>query len=342
MYNIKRYDNCETRDIDIEYIVKLIEQNKFILPESQREKEWVHEQDANFIKSILENKPLGSFIFNKKSNNYYILDGQHRINSIDKFYNDKMGIQINDAYIFYNGISPYANQLIEKTQKKLIILDDEWKKIFLETKIYIKEYENLNENEMIDIIDSINEGVKNDNVNKKNNVFNLDNFYNICSDIIFKIKYVDLKSQQKELLKKYIGYIGTIIDNFDTYIDNDYKQLNIKHVIRYHNNIHIKQNHNDMINFIKNIFDENLLNHKDIVELFFENDCNNIYINMSFYKIYEIYKNNDNNISDIIKQNIRKTLIDIHDNKDNKDNKHNKYKFKELLDIFDNTIQKIV
>jgi hypothetical protein len=326
--DIKRYENCESRDIDIEYIVKLIQQNKFILPDSQREKEWVSEQDAHYIKSILENKPIGSFIFNKKLNNYYILDGQHRINSIDKFYNDMMGILINDSYLFFNGKSKYSEELIKKTNKKLIILDDDWKKIFLETKIYIKEYINLDDNDMTDIIDSINEGVKNDNVHKKHSQLN-NNFYDITSQIIFNKNYNNLKSQEKELLKKYIGYIGTIIDNFDTYVDNnDYKQLNIKHVIRYHNNIMNKTNLDEIITFIKIIFDKNMLNHNDLYAIFFENDNSNIFINMTFYKIYELYKQKKINI---FIEKIRKTLIDLYLNKD-------KHKFKEILDIFDNTI----
>ena len=57
MLQIKRYDRCESKDIDIEYIVKLIDKNIFVLPDSQREKEWVPEQEEYFIKSIFENKP---------------------------------------------------------------------------------------------------------------------------------------------------------------------------------------------------------------------------------------------------------------------------------------------
>jgi len=324
--HIKRYNNCESRDIDIEYIVKLIQENKFVLPDAQREKEWVPEQDSHYIKSILENKPIGTFIFNinKKTNKYYILDGQHRINSIEKFYNGLIGVLINDAYIFYNENTQYAQKLKEKTHIQIIELDDEWKKIFLETKIYIKEYQNLTENEMSDIIDSINEGVKNDNINNKNNnIFDKESFYDQCGEIIFKNKFFE-NTPKKELLKKYIGYIGTIIDNYDNFIDNnDYKLLNIKHVIRYHNNIANKTNQNLIIDFLKILSD--IFNNEELKPIFIDNEPNNIYINTILYKIYETYKK-DNIIDDKTREKIINKIKDLKDCKN---------KFKELLDIFD-------
>ncbi len=337
MMHIKRYDNCESRDIDIEYIVKLIQENKFVIPDAQREKEWVPEQNSYYIKSILENKPIGTFIFNinKKTNKYYILDGQHRINSIDKFYNGLIGVLINDVYIFYNKNTQYAQKLKEKTNKKIIELDEldeldeidnEWKKIFLETKIYIKEYQNLTENEMSDIINSINEGVKNDNVkNINNNIFDKEKFYDQCSDIIFNKKYIELEISKKEILKKYIGYIGTIIDNFDTFVDNnDYKLLNIKHVIRYHNNITNKNNHNLIIEFFKFISD--IFNNEELKSIYIDNEPNNLYINITFYKIYELYRVN-NYIDNKTKEKIIFKLKEL---------KECKNRFKELLDLFDN------
>ena len=330
MHHIKRYDNCESRDIDIEYIVKLIQENKFILPDAQREKEWIPEQDSCYIKSILENKPIGTFIFNinKKNNKYYILDGQHRINSIEKFFNGCIGVLINDMYIFYNEKTLYGQKIKEKTQKEIIELDDEWKKIFLETKIYIKEYYNLLENQMTDIIDSINEGVKNDNINKKNNMCDVDRFYDECSDIMFNKKLNELRTSKKELLKKYIGYIGTIIDNFDNYVDdNDYKLLNIKHAIRYNNNIVNKNNNTIVIEFVKLLSE--LLNNIELKTIFIDNEPNNIFINVTFYKIYEIYKKNNNKLDDKTKETIIFKLKELKDCKN---------KFKEMLDIFDNTI----
>jgi len=330
MIHIKRYDNCESRDIDIEYIVKLIQEDKFVLPDAQREKEWIPEQNSHYIKSILENKPIGTFIFNinKKTNKYYILDGQHRINSIEKFYNGLMGLLINGIYIFYNKDTQYVQKIKEKTNKNIFELDDEWKKLFLETKIYIKEYQNLTEEEMADIIDSINEGVKNDNVNlNKNNIFDKKKFYNECSEILFKKTYDIISISKKDLLKKYIGYTGTIIDNFENFVDiNDYKLLNIKHIIRYYNNIANKNNHNSLIEFLKVVSD--IFNNDELKLVFIDSEPNNIYINCALYKIYEIY-NKNKIINNKQKENIIYKLIEL---------KECKNKFRDMLNVFDNAV----
>lgn len=304
MFTIKRYDRCESRDIDIEYIIKLIEKNVFVLPDSQREKEWVPEQDINFIKSIFENKPLGSIVLNKKNNKIYILDGQHRIDSIKKFYFNEINL-LNHTY----------NQL-----------DDDWKKIFLETKIYIKEYIDLSDKDMKNIIISINEGIKNDNIIKNDETINIiQKFYNDVSIIIYNKTYQELKTVGKDNIKKYIGYIGTIINNIDNYKSNsDYKLLSIKHSVRHQNYMNILENNdleihiNNIIEYIKYIFINKLINIDD--------DINNNIINTILYKCY-------------IKINLQKNLqnIDIIKNKINTIiNNHSKNKFRELLDIYDN------
>ena len=156
MIHIHRYDNCESRDLDIRYIIEQSNKGIFDLPTSQREKEWVPVQNEKFILSILENKPVGSLILNKKANKKYILDGQHRINAIEEFYKDNFGIKLkDDTYIYYSGCS--INSQNKSKNFKVISLDEEWKKIFLETKIFIIEYNNLSDNEMTNIIESVNE-----------------------------------------------------------------------------------------------------------------------------------------------------------------------------------------
>ena len=83
MNSITRYANFDSRIVNINYIIEYSLKNRgFDLPPSQREKEWVNEQNSKFIHSIFENKPLGSFIFNKRNDKTYILDGQHRINAL--------------------------------------------------------------------------------------------------------------------------------------------------------------------------------------------------------------------------------------------------------------------
>jgi len=301
MLQIKRYERCESRDIDIEYIIKLIEKDIFILPDSQREKEWIYEQDLHFIKSIFENKPLGSIILNKKNDKIFILDGQHRIDSIRKFYKNE----------------------IKLFELNFTELDEDWKKIFLETKIYIKEYENLSEKDMKNIIISINEGIKNDNIiNNKDTEENLNKFYKDISIIIYNKSYNDLKNIEKEEIKRYIGYIGTIINNIDNYkLNQDYKLLSIKHSTRY-NNLLGSLEYNELENltnlikkYIKFLFENKLIN--------IDEDINNNVLNTILYKIY--YKINLNN-TELEKEKIKiKKLVD----------NYSKNKFRDLLEIYD-------
>lgn len=301
MLQIKRYERCESRDIDIEYIIKLIEKDIFILPDSQREKEWVYEQDLHFIKSIFENKPLGSIILNKKNDKIFILDGQHRIDSIRKFYKNE----------------------IKLFELNFTELDEDWKKIFLETKIYIKEYENLSEKDMKNIIISINEGIKNDNIiNNKDTEENLSKFYKDISIIIYNKSYDNLKNIEKEEIKRYIGYIGTIINNIDNYkLNQDYKLLSIKHSTRYNNLLgtleynELEKITNFIKKYIKFLFENKLI---DINE-----DINNNVLNTILYKIY--YKINLNN-TELEKEKIKiKKLVD----------NYSKNKFRDLLEIYD-------
>ena len=307
MLQIKRYERCESRDIDIEYIIKLIEKNIFVLPDSQREKEWVYEQDLHFIKSIFENKPLGSIILNKKNDKIYVLDGQHRIDSIRKFYKNE----------------------IKLFELNFTELDDDWKKIFLETKIYIKEYENLSDKDMKNIIISINEGIKNDNIiNNKDTEEILSKFYKDISIIIYNKTYIDLKNIEKEEIKKYIGYIGTIINNIDNYKSNqEYKLLSIKHSSRYNNllgtleYVDIEKSTSLIKKYIKFLFENKLINIDD--------DLNNNILNTILYKIY--YKINELTINgdELEKEKIKiKKLVD----------NYSKNKFRDLLEIYD-TIQ---
>lgn len=307
MLQIKRYERCESRDIDIEYIIKLIEKNIFVLPDSQREKEWVYEQDLHFIKSIFENKPLGSIILNKKNDKIYVLDGQHRIDSIRKFYK-------NEIKLFELNFSE---------------LDEDWKKIFLETKIYIKEYENLSDKDMKNIIISINEGIKNDNIiNNKDTEEILSKFYKDISIIIYNKSYIDLKNIEKEEIKKYIGYIGTIINNIDNYKSNqEYKLLSIKHSTRYNNLLmsleydELEKSISLIKKYIKFLFENKLMNIDD--------DLNNNILNTILYKIY--YKINELTINgdELEKEKIKiKKLIE----------NYSKNKFRDLLEIYD-TIQ---
>jgi hypothetical protein len=313
--NIKRYANFESRIVNIRY---LVEYRNFSLPSSQREKEWVNEQNSKFILSILENKPLGSLILNKKNNKTYILDGQHRINALELFIKNKIFLMINNDKIYYDDLT------------------EEMKIDFNDTEIFIREYNNLTDDEMADIIDSINEGIKNDNINSNSNLNTtlIEQLSNEMSIIIYNKKYLELKEENKNNLMKYIGYIGTIINNFDTsYTNNDYIKLNLHHVKRFFNNL--KKNSDELnidiiIKFTKIIYSNLLMKNDEILEAIDKYDLNNSSLNCIYYKLYSLYINNLINSNEKHIKNIIIEILKIHKNN-----------FKELLDIFDTLYYKI-
>ena len=65
--------------------------DKYIIPEYQRELVWTLEQKQSLIKSVLVGNPIGDFLFkeetNKKRDTFYytIIDGQQRLNALREF-----------------------------------------------------------------------------------------------------------------------------------------------------------------------------------------------------------------------------------------------------------------
>ena len=340
MNHITRYANFDSRIVNINYIIEYSLKNRgFDLPPSQREKEWVNEQNSKFIHSIFENKPLGSFIFNKRNDKTYILDGQHRINALELFTKDNFGVKSKKNIIFYDGFSVNARRTELNGNKKIVGLTEEEKRDFLDTEIFIREYNNLSDDEMADIIDSINEGIKNDNVNIKKDINRdelIQNLINDSSEIIFNKDYNKIKENDKTELKKYIGYIGTIIKNFDSY-DNPskYTQLNSHHVKHFYNNLkketdNIEDFIKDIKNFINVLYSDNLLNHKDIIKTTDRYELNNYYLNCIYYKVYEKY----NQDKDINNKKIRETIVELIE-------KYYGTQFRDLMECFDTIYNKI-
>ncbi len=341
MNNITRYANFESRIVSVDHIINYSKKKKgFDLPPSQREKEWVQDQNAKFIYSIFENKPLGSFIFNVRGDKTYILDGQHRINALELFVKDDFGIKVKDNYIFFDGTSLNAKKISNRTNKNIISLTDDEKQDFTDTEIFIREYKNLTDEEMADIIDSINEGIKNDNVNinKNNNNDNkISNLINDISQIIFNKNSNDIKDIQLDEVKKYIAYVGTIIVDYENYeSSSDYKQLNRHHIKRFFNNLlkdqNIDQLIKDILKFIKVLFSNNLLKHDDIISLTDKYEINNYYANCLCYKVYELYFDDISLFNKNIKKikQIIEELIECHYGT----------QFKDLVDCFNVLVKK--
>ena len=65
--------------------------DKYIVPEYQRELVWTLEQKQSLIKSVLVGNPIGDFLFKEETNkkrdtfHYTIIDGQQRLNALREF-----------------------------------------------------------------------------------------------------------------------------------------------------------------------------------------------------------------------------------------------------------------
>ena len=65
--------------------------DKYIIPEYQRELVWTTEQKQDLIQSVLVGNPIGDFLFKEETNKkrdtffYTIIDGQQRLNALREF-----------------------------------------------------------------------------------------------------------------------------------------------------------------------------------------------------------------------------------------------------------------
>lgn len=92
--------------------------NKIIAPVYQRELTWSLAKQRDFIINILGNdmKSIGHFVtFNKRANNKFpLLDGQHRITTVQKFINEEFAVTIgNRKNVMYSDLTEEEQEKIE-------------------------------------------------------------------------------------------------------------------------------------------------------------------------------------------------------------------------------------
>jgi len=173
---------------------------------AQRMITWDDELYTEFLKSIFHNIPTGQIILNYISDkNYYeIIDGQHRINVIRDYMTNK---------IKYNNM--YYDELDTKN-----------KNIFDSTVLFVVEYTNLDDKQIISLYLTINSGIDQD----ENHITKLIITTLKYQDLIDKIKdkYPDIDNQQFSKLM----YITTfIVNEYEKYGENNvrFKQLSKVH-----------------------------------------------------------------------------------------------------------------
>lgn len=148
---------------DVRTIYNRLSKGKYYIPSFQRDYVWKIPQASKLIESIVMGLPVPSIFMAKdegKDENYYIIDGQQRLKSIEKFYNEEFTLQnvASKLYGFeFNGkkyseldeklrdrIDEYAIQLIIIKQEKPDDNNDSIYKIFERintegTKLYPQE-----------------------------------------------------------------------------------------------------------------------------------------------------------------------------------------------------------
>lgn len=81
---------------DVKTIYNRLIKNKYYIPPFQRDYVWDDAKASKLIESLVIGLPIPSIFLAKddgKDENYYIIDGQQRLKSIERFYNDKFALK---------------------------------------------------------------------------------------------------------------------------------------------------------------------------------------------------------------------------------------------------------
>ena len=81
---------------DVRTIYNRLSKNKYYIPSFQRDYVWKVSQASKLIESLVMGLPIPSIFMAKdegKEENYYIIDGQQRLKSIEKFYNGEFALE---------------------------------------------------------------------------------------------------------------------------------------------------------------------------------------------------------------------------------------------------------
>ena len=83
--------------IDVDTLVKRVNKGKYFIPDFQRDYVWDDKQASRLIESIIMGLPIPSIFIAKDDNyegeKYFIIDGQQRLTTIKRFYNNKFKLK---------------------------------------------------------------------------------------------------------------------------------------------------------------------------------------------------------------------------------------------------------
>ncbi|AYJ79532.1 hypothetical protein AN286_05010 [Aliarcobacter cryaerophilus ATCC 43158] len=108
---------------DVRTIYNRLSKNKYYIPSFQRDYVWKVPQASKLIESLVMGLPIPSIFMAKdegKDENYYIIDGQQRLKSIEKFYNGEFALESVAKKLYgldFNGKT--YNELEEKLKDRI-------------------------------------------------------------------------------------------------------------------------------------------------------------------------------------------------------------------------------
>lgn len=109
-YNISTYGT----DLEVELLVKRLNNNKYIIPDYQRGYVWTKKRASKFIESLLVGLPIPGIFLYKEESQFLIIDGHQRLRTLQAFYE---GIFPGNQKVFK--LDGVANEFEGKTYKEL-------------------------------------------------------------------------------------------------------------------------------------------------------------------------------------------------------------------------------
>jgi len=240
---------CDKKYVNVWYIIEKIINGKDVLqinydsttdklystekPEFQRNIVWNDDMKRAFILSILNNFPTNEIVINIRRNVIRILDGQHRILTINDFIKNRLYIKINKELVFYTEIPESIKQ--NRMIKSRIITACE-KHTFDNYNIALCEYKNLKIEEEKKIFTCMSFHIEND-----------DFFSSIksVSDYIDKYDYIDITYRRASVLG--ITYVvNYLMDEYNSCIVDEDMISDLDNCVTLSEIENIDENKNDL------------------------------------------------------------------------------------------------
>lgn len=111
-------DTTKSQSESIETIIGRLQKDRVYIPDYQRDAEqWDERKESLFVESLLNNLTIPAFFFAEdESGNYEVVDGQQRLMTIRKFFENKLQLSSEEDVVY---LSPQCRYYASKTYEEL-------------------------------------------------------------------------------------------------------------------------------------------------------------------------------------------------------------------------------